>query len=84
MTQVANNESSDRDERKRKEQRKQQKHCLLTLLVEMEEHADGDTRRNWPNVELLAPTGGCFLLASHPPSIEGQKIGLLLVGDVCH
>ena len=30
-------------------------HFLLTLLVEMQEHADGDARRKWFEVELPAP-----------------------------
>ena len=31
-------------------------HCLFALLAEMAEHAYGDTRRKWPEVELPAPT----------------------------
>ena len=31
-------------------------HCPFALLAEMAEHAYGDARREWPEVELPAPT----------------------------
>ena len=47
------------------------------------------TRRWWHKEETARggttnPHVGCFLLTSHPPSIEGQRIEFVLVGDDCH
>ena len=39
-------------------------HCPFALLAEMAEHAYGDARREWPEVELLAPT----LAVSYSPA----------------
>ena len=41
-------------------------HCPFALLAEMAEHAYGDARREWPEVELPAPTLAVFYsLATH-------------------
>ena len=39
-------------------------HCPFTLLTEMAEHTYGDARREWPKVELPAPT----LVVSYSPA----------------
>ena len=39
-------------------------HCPFALLAEMAEHAYGDARREWPEVELPAPT----LVVSYSPA----------------
>ena len=54
--------------------------CLRFWAV-MEEHADGDARRKWPEVELLAPM---LVVSSLPPSLEGQRIRLLLDDNEHH
>ena len=38
--------------------------CLFALLTEMAEHTYGDARREWPEVELPAPT----LAVSYSPT----------------
>ena len=41
-------------------------HCMFTLLAKMEEHADGDTSRKRPEVELPTPT---LVVSYSPPTL---------------